>query len=146
MIHSLGSLNWLVEIMEDISREGQAEIIAHAMKVREREKLEKETLLKGKTIFDTEIDRTVKQNMERMVDMANRFESDLTPEAMFVVYLKARELTEQSTTHETITEYELVRKQREVPIRKMYEEQFPDFNYEKAIELKKKTEITGQLN
>ena len=140
MICDLQNFNFLTEILEGLSREGQAEILAYALKVQEKEKVKKQALLNGTSITGYNFDHQADKNMQRLMNFSSMCTDKLNALQMAAVYLKCKEMTGQSVSHETEVAYELVKRQIEIPMQEYFDKNIPGVKYEDALALMKKME------
>ena len=138
MISDLQNFNLLTEIMEGLSREGQAEILAYALKVQEKEKIEKRVQFKGESITGRNLNNQADKNIQRLLNLTSICTDKLNPLQMAAVYLKCKEMTGQSISHEIDATYELVKRQIEIPMQEYFDKNIPGVKYEDALALMKK--------
>lgn len=137
MINDLKDFDRLVQIMETISYEGQAKVFWYALEVQEKEKLEKQTLLKGKQIIEWDIESQLNESMRNIANFGKMCK-ELDGLHLAALRLKMNELAGKSLTHETITTYELVRKQTEILMQEYFNTRLPGVSYDEALDLMKK--------
>ena len=135
MIRDLTNLNWLLEIMDELSPEGQIRLITKALEIKEEEELIQKEKYRNDNISEWKVKELKGQASCNLNQKFSKVRKVLELDDMnsAIVWLATCKALYGSIEKVIEVEYELVKKQREIPMKEYFAIHLPHVDYEATL-------------